>query len=84
VRRKPLRFEQLEDRRLLPITVDTLSDVTDANDDFTSLREAIAAANATPIADTTDFNSSLTANGPAKILLTQGEHHRKVEPSVDG
>jgi hypothetical protein len=39
----------------------------------TSLREAIFAANTVPGADTIEFAPALTAGGPAKILLTQGE-----------
>ena len=38
-----LRFEPLEERRLLAITVNTLID-TNANDGLTTLREAVAAA----------------------------------------
>jgi CSLREA domain-containing protein len=66
----------LEDRRLLsasPIIVTTLADTVDFSDGQTSLREAIFAANTVPGADTIEFAPSLTASGPAKILLTQGE-----------
>ena len=38
---RPLRLEPLEERRLLAITVTTHDDIVDANDDVTSLREAI-------------------------------------------
>jgi CSLREA domain-containing protein len=71
-----LRFEPLEDRRLLsasPIVVTTLADTVDFSDGQTSLREAIFAANTVPGADTIEFAPSLTASGPARILLTQGE-----------
>jgi hypothetical protein len=77
-----LRFEPLEDRRLLA-TVDTLIDVIDAGDGVTSLREAVA--NATP-GETIDFavtgtiplsalgnlqiNKSLLIDGPGSELLT--------------
>ena len=71
--RRRLRFEPLEDRRMLSITVNTLADSFDVNDGVTSLREAIFAANTVPGADTIDFAPSLTASGPATILLTQGE-----------
>jgi CSLREA domain-containing protein len=71
--RRRLRFEPLEDRRMLSITVTTTSDVVDVNDGVTSLREAIFAANTVSGADTIDFAPALTANGPATILLTQGE-----------
>jgi len=71
---RPLRFEPLEDRRVLAaITVTTLSDSTDLNDGLTSLREAIFAANLVAGAETINFAPSLTANGPATILLTEGE-----------
>ncbi len=55
------------------VTVNTLSDTTDLNDGLTTLREAIFATNLVAGADTIDFAPSLTASGPAKILLTQGE-----------
>jgi len=72
--RRALRYEPLEDRRLLAVvTVNTLSDVTDLNDNLTTLREAIFATNLVPGADTITFAPALTANGPATILLTQGE-----------
>jgi predicted outer membrane repeat protein len=72
--RRALRYEPLEDRRLLAVvTVDTLSDTVDFNDGHTSLREAIFATNTVPGADTINFAPALTANGPATILLTQGE-----------
>jgi hypothetical protein len=79
---RPLRFEPLEDRRLLSITVNTLIDVN-ANDGLTTLREAVAAASS---GDTINFsvtgtinlssqgqitiNKSLTINGPGASLLT--------------
>ena len=69
-----LRFEPLEVRRLLAlVTVNTLSDTVDINDGVTSLREAIFATNLVGGADTIEFAPSLTAGGPATILLTQGE-----------
>jgi CSLREA domain-containing protein len=68
-----LRFEPLEDRRMLSITVTTTADVVDLNDGVTSLREAIYAANTVPGADTIEFDPALTASGPVTILLTQGE-----------
>ena len=72
--RRALRYEPLEDRRLLAVvTVDTLADTVDFNDGHTSLREAIFATNTVPGADTINFAPALTANGPATILLTQGE-----------
>ncbi len=72
--RRPLRYEPLEDRRLLAVvTVNTVDDTVNFNDGLTSLREAIFATNLVGGADTIDFAPALTANGPATILLTQGE-----------
>lgn len=55
--------------------VDTLEDESDG--DFSaghySLREAIEQANVRPGADTIEFGGSLTAAGPAAILLSGGE-----------
>jgi hypothetical protein len=55
--------------------VDTLADELDgdySSGDF-SLREAVEIANLNPDADTISFAPALTADGPATILLTQGE-----------
>ena len=69
---KRLAAEQLEERRLLAhLTVDTELDVVDPSDHLTSLREAIATANTTPGAD--DINFDFGHDGPAVILLEQGE-----------
>jgi hypothetical protein len=66
-----LRFEPLEDRRLLSITVSTLVDENDGViGGSVSLRDAIAAA---APGDTINFDPALTAAGPATILLTHGE-----------
>jgi hypothetical protein len=68
---RPLRFKPLEDRRLLSITVNTLIDENDGTGvGDISLRDAIAAA---APGDTINFAPSLTAPGPATILLTHGE-----------
>ena len=72
--RRVLRLEPLEERRLLSITVNTLADENDGiGVGGISLRDAIAAANAAPGAETIDFDPALTADGPATILLTHGE-----------
>ncbi len=72
--RRRLRFEPLEDRRLLAlVTVTTLADSINFNDGLTSLREAIFATNLVTGPDTIDFAPALTASGSATILLTQGE-----------
>jgi len=64
-----LRFESLEDRRLLAITVNTLVDEADGSivDGDVSLRDALAAAHA---GETIDFDASLDGG---TILLTMGE-----------
>ncbi len=69
--RRPLRFEPLEDRRLLAtFTVDTVLDVVDANDGVMSLHEAIYLAEVNSGADTIDFAPALFAGGPATIQLS--------------
>ena len=68
-----LAYEQLEDRRLLAVTVvDTLLDAVDPNDGVTSLREAIAETNARPGADEIRFNLS-ASDARVGIRLSQGE-----------
>ena len=70
--RRPLRFEPLEDRRLLAvITVNTVSDDINLNDNLTTLREAVFVANANPGPDTIQFDPAITP--AATILLTHGE-----------
>ena len=56
-----------------PVIVNTLLDVVDFNDGVTSLREAIFATNLASGPDTIEFAPALTADSPAKIVLTQGE-----------
>src|SRR3954469_3239053 len=69
---RSLRFEPLEDRRLLAITVNTLTDELDGNifDGDVSIRDALLAA--TPF-ETINFDSALTAGGPATLALKLGE-----------
>ena len=55
------------------ILVTTLDDTVDLADGLTSLREAIFAANIVSGLNTIGFDSALTAEGPAAILLTLGE-----------
>jgi predicted outer membrane repeat protein len=65
---RPLRVEGLEDRRMLAVyTVDTTSDVT-ASDGFTTLREAVVAANANSGADSIVFSGV-----SGTIALTGGQ-----------
>src|SRR5262245_14117096 len=82
---RELRFEPLEDRRLLSITVNTLVDEQDGSivDGDVSLRDAIAVAasgetigfsvtgtiNLTGLGDLV-INKNLTINGPGASLLT--------------
>ncbi len=81
--RRPLRFESLEDRRLLAnVTVSNLNDVVDGDvtsiaaliatpgADGISLREAILAASTNAAADTIDFAPSVTGT----IQLTNVGH----------
>lgn len=65
---RPLRFETLDDRRMLAtITVNTLIDIDSATDGVTTLREAVVAA--APAGDTINFTSNLNAG---VIALDQG------------
>jgi CSLREA domain-containing protein len=66
------------------VTVTTLADTVDFNDGVTSLREAIFATNVVPGADAIRFAPSLTASGPAKILLTEGELKITDSLEIDG
>ena len=71
-RQRRLRFEPLETRRLLAITVNTLTDELDGSivDGDISLRDALLAA--TPF-ETINFDASLTSGGPATLNLKLGE-----------
>jgi len=69
---RSLRYEPLEDRRMLAVvTVTTDQDVVDFSDGLTSLREAIFATNL--IEGTDEIRFDFGHDGPATILLTQGE-----------
>ena len=75
LKRRRLKIEDLENRRVLAvgagvISVTTLSDVVDPNDGVVSLREAIEEANADIAASEIVFAPDLTANGPATITLS--------------
>ncbi|HEY3391135.1 MAG TPA: choice-of-anchor Q domain-containing protein, partial [Lacipirellulaceae bacterium] len=70
--RRTLRYEPLEDRRLLAlVTVNTPLDIVDLDDGLTSLREAIFATNLVSGPDEITFDFG--HDGPETILLTQGE-----------
>lgn len=74
--RRTLWFEQLENRSLLAtFTVNSLIDAPVAmpNDAPGTLRQAIFDANTSDGPDTVEFDGALTTNGPATILLAQGE-----------
>jgi hypothetical protein len=71
-RKRRLRVERLEDRRMLAVfTVDNLDDlpVDSAGDAPGSLRQAIFDANALAGADTIVFDSELTESGPVTLEL---------------
>src|SRR5262245_52639749 len=69
-RNRALRLEALETRQLFAIyTVDSLADTVDANDGVTSLREAVALAEADSVADTIKFDASL-AGGTIELEIT--------------
>jgi hypothetical protein len=70
---RPLRFEPLEGRRLLAVSVvNTKLDVVDSNDGLTSLREAVVFCNATPGPDTIQFAPELFDDTPI-LNLAAGE-----------
>jgi hypothetical protein len=72
--RRALRYEPLEDRRLLAaVAVNTLADTVDRNDGLTSLREAIFATNLIAGADTVRLDASIVNGGSATITLVHGE-----------
>ena len=69
---RSLRYESLEDRRMLAVvTVTTEQDLVDFSDGVTSLREALFATNLVEGADEIRFDFG--HDGPATILLTEGE-----------
>jgi predicted outer membrane repeat protein len=77
-------FELLEDRALLAtIPVTTALDTVNAGDGVTSLREAVAEANATATHDTITF-TGLTSGGPAAIVLSLGELWIREALTIDG
>ena len=57
-----------------PLVVNTLSDVTDSNDEYTSLREAVDYAVSQGGADTITFDPAIFVT-PQEIVLAQGELH---------
>lgn len=94
---RPLRFERLEDRQMLSITVDTLVDENDGSivDGDISLRDAIVLA---PTGETIDFsvigtlnltlgelliNKSLSIHGPGEDLLTIDASGNDPTPAVN-
>ncbi|WIY24787.1 choice-of-anchor Q domain-containing protein [Parasedimentitalea psychrophila] len=67
------------------IEVDTPLDVTDASDGLTSLREAIAMANADPDANTITFNTDVFNDEPQDVIrLTQGALLITSDLTIDG
>lgn len=81
--RRP-RFERLEERALLAtIPVTTTLDIVNAGDGLTSLREAVAEANATASHDTITF-PGLTSGGPATIVLQLGDLWIREALTIDG
>jgi predicted outer membrane repeat protein len=82
-RRRP-GVELLEPRRLLTtIQVTTTLDVVNSDDGLTSLREAVAEANATAEHDAIAF-TGLTSGGPAAIVLSLGELWIREAVTIEG
>jgi predicted outer membrane repeat protein len=73
----------LDDGRLqgTTFTVTTAADVVDAGDGVLSLREAVAAANATAAADTILFANPLEGQ---TLTLTQGQLTLRADVTIDG
>src|SRR5688572_27902717 len=72
--RRTLRYEPLEDRRLLAtVTVNTLADTIDLDDGLTSLREAIFATNLVAGQDTILLPFDFSGSDPVTLSLTLGE-----------
>jgi predicted outer membrane repeat protein len=69
---RSLKFESLEARQLLAITVTTLVDEADGSivDGDVSLRDAISQA---PSGETIEFSAALTNGGPVTLTLTLGQ-----------
>jgi CSLREA domain-containing protein len=81
--RRPLRYEPLEDRRLLAlVTVDTPLDTIDLEDGLTSLREAIFATNLVSGRDEITFDFG--HDGPETIVLTKGELRITGDLTING
>src|SRR4051812_15920019 len=74
-RRSPVLIHSIEPRRLMSaFTVNTLSDVTNAGDGLTTLREAIVAANAHSGVDSISFSAAVFPVGSLHtIKLTGGQ-----------
>ena len=53
-------------------TVTTIEDIVDADDNLLSLREAVAAANASAAADAIQFSDTLSNDGPAVVVIEDG------------
>ncbi|MEM9660520.1 MAG: hypothetical protein AAF961_19315, partial [Planctomycetota bacterium] len=69
-----LLCEPLENRRLLAvITVNSLSDTLAPGEGVTTLRAAVAQANAQAGPDEIRFDASLFAAGPTELRLTGGQ-----------
>ena len=83
-RRRRLRIESLESRRVLAaLVVTTNLDVVDAQDGELSLREAVEQANSIPGPDTISFDSTRFAE-PARIDLALGQLQATDSVSIEG
>jgi hypothetical protein len=82
--RRTLRFEQVEDRRMLALMVTTTADAPENTQEAVgTLRQAIFDANQFPDHDTINFDPAFF-NEPKTILLTEGQLNISESVTIEG